>query len=134
MRRYLGAVTLLMLTASLGAIAQADNPELVSANIPYYPPLARQARVYGTVRVAFTLLANSGEPVQVEAVSGHPMLESAAVENVKTWRFRNAYAIGRKYETTINYVLTESERRHVTFEPFNVVDIISPKPPPLDSN
>jgi TonB family protein len=114
--------------------AQADNPELVSANIPFYPPLARQARVYGTVTISFTLRANGGEPANVEAVSGHPMLKSAAVENVKTWRFRNTYAVERKYETTFHYTLSEAGSRRVTFESFKSVEIVSPRPPPLDTH
>src|SRR5512140_1930690 len=89
----------------LGVAAPADNPELVSANMPYYPPLARHAGVNGTVKISFTLPANGEEPVSVEAVSGHPLLKSAAVENVKTWRFRNTYAVERKYETTLHYTL-----------------------------
>lgn len=133
MKRYLGTLICLSLAVCIGVVAQTDNPELLSTNIPFYPPLARQARVYGTVKVAFTLSANGGEPVNVEAVSGHPLLKSAAAENVKTWRFRNTYAVERKYETTFHYTLTESESRHVTFESFHVVEIVSPKPRPLDS-
>src|SRR5215470_9685199 len=70
-------------------VAQTDETQLLSANIPFYPPLARQARIYGVVTVSFTLPANAGEPINVEATSGHPMLKPAAVENVKTWHFRN---------------------------------------------
>ena len=133
MKRYLGVLTF-MVAVCLGMEAQTDEPLLLSANIPFYPPLARQARVYGTVEVAFTLPANAGEPANVEAVSGHPLLKSAALENVKTWRFRNIYAVERKYETTFHYALTESGSPHVTFESFTVVDIVSLKPPPLDSH
>jgi TonB family protein len=136
MKLYRGFFVFIFLTvaACFGALAQADNPELVSADIPFYPPLARQARVYGSVTVAFTLPANAGEPADVEAVSGHPMLKSAAVENVKTWHFRNTYAVARKYQTTFHYTLSESGSRHVTFSSFDVVEVVSPKPPPLDSN
>ena len=133
MKRYVGAFVLMTLVVCFAAVAQTDEPELISANIPFYPPLARQARIYGSVTVAFTLPANSGEPTDVEAVSGHPMLKSAAVENVKSWHFRNTYAIGRKYQTTFHYTLSESESRHVTFSSFNVVEVVSPTPPPLDT-
>jgi TonB family protein len=133
MKRCLSAFVLTTLLVCPAALAQTDEPELVSANIPFYPPLARQARVYGSVTVAFTLPANSGEPTDVEAVSGHAMLKSAAVENVKSWHFRNSYAVGRKYETTFHYTLSESESRHVTFSSFTVVEVVSPKPPPLDT-
>jgi TonB family protein len=133
MKRYLGAFVFMTLLACLAAGAQTDEPELFSANIPVYPPLARQARVYGSVTVAFTLPANSGEPTDVQAVSGHPILKSAAVENIKSWHFRNTYAVGRKYETTFHYTLSESGLRHVTFSSFNVVEVVAPTPPPLDT-
>jgi len=110
------------------------RPRTAISEHPVLSTLARQARVYGTVKVAFSLPANAGEPVNVEAVSGHPLLKSAAVENVKTWRFRNSYAIERKYETTFSYTLSEMGPRHVTFESFNLVEIVSPKPPPLDAH
>lgn len=113
--------------------AQSDEPQLLSANIPFYPPLARQARVYGVVKVTFTVPANAGEPDNVEAGAGHPLLKSAAVENVKTWHFQNTYAVERKYEATFRYRLSGSEPRHVTFESFADVEIVSPEPPPLDS-
>jgi hypothetical protein len=134
MKCRLSAVILLVFAACLGAAAQTDEPELLSANIPLYPPLARQARVYGTVKVSFTLPANSAEPTEVEAVSGHPMLKLAAVENVKSWRLRNIYAVQRRYETTFRYTLSESEPRHVTFESFKAIEIVSPTPPHLDTN
>jgi TonB family protein len=133
MKRHLGFVLCLTFAICIGVSAQSDEPELLSANIPFYPPLARQARVYGIVKVTFTLPANAGEPVNVDAASGHPLLKAAAVENVKTWRFRNIYAVERRYETTFRYSLSGSESRHVTFESFNVVEIVSPTPPPLDS-
>jgi hypothetical protein len=130
MKHQLGAIIWLIFAACLVVAAQSDEPELLSANIPSYPPLARQARVHGIVKVSFTLPANSAEPTGVEAVSGHPILKPAAVENVKSWRFRNIYAVPRRYETTFHYTLSESEGRHVTFESFKVVDIVTPTPRP----
>ncbi len=56
------------------------------------------------------------------------------MENVKTWRFRNSYAVERKYETTFHYTLSEAGSRRVTFESFNSVEIVSPIPPFLDSH
>jgi TonB family protein len=89
MTRRLGAVACFVAFVCITMAAQTDEPQLLSANIPFYPPLARQARVYGVVKVTFTLPANAAEPVNVEAGAGHPLLKSAAVENVKTWHFRN---------------------------------------------
>src|SRR6266849_4243801 len=113
--------------------AQTDEPELIPANIPRYSPLARQARIEGIVRMTFTLPANAGEPANVEAVSGHPLLKAAAVENVKTWHLRNPFAAERKYETKFQYRLV-TEPQKVTFESFHNVDIMISEPPPIDSN
>jgi hypothetical protein len=83
-------------------MAAQGEPVLVSANIPKHPPLACQARIAGVVKLTFVLSGNAGEPTNVEATSGHPMLKDAAIENVKTWKFKNSYAKG-KYETTFDY-------------------------------
>ncbi len=52
---------------------------------------------------------------------------------MKTWRLRNSFAVERRYETTFRCSLSDLESRHVTFESFNVVEIVSPRPPALDS-
>lgn len=85
---------------SLTMAAQGE-PVLVSANMPKHPPLACQARVAGVVKLTFVLSGNAGEPANVEVICGHPMLKDAAIENVKTWKFKNSYAEG-KYETTFD--------------------------------
>ena len=100
----------------------AQEPVLVSANIPKHPPLACQARIAGVVKLTFVLSGNAGEPTNVEAISGHPMLKDAAIENVKTWKFKNSYAEG-KYETTFDYQFPSSGPQKVTFESFHRVEV-----------
>ena len=124
---------LCLLAVCLPLAAQTDEPELISANIPRYPPLARQARIEGLVKVTFTLPASAGEPANVEAVSGHPVLKAAAVENVKTWHLRNPFAAERKYKTEFHYRLA-TEAKKVIFESFHKVEIVISEPPPIDSN
>lgn len=53
------------------------NGEALSLPKPGYPPIARQARVQGTV-VIQVLINESGEVVSAKVVSGNPMLVSAA--------------------------------------------------------
>lgn len=132
MKRPLGVLACFAAAVCIVMAEQADEPQLLSANIPLYPPLARQARVYGVVKLTFTLPANGGEPANVEASSGHPLLKLAAAENLKTWHFRNTYSVERKYEATYTYRLGGSEPRHVTFGSFADVEVVSPEPPPLD--
>ena len=104
------------------AMAAQSEPSLIAVNMPTYPPLARQARIAGVVKVTFVLTGNAGEPTNVELVSGHPMLKDAAIENVKTWKFKNSYAEG-KYETTFDYRLPSSGPQKVTFESFHRVEV-----------
>src|SRR5215831_16853885 len=54
---------------------------------PIYPPLAREARIQGTV----TLQAHIDEEGSIESLqvfSGHPMLVPAAIEAVKQWKYK----------------------------------------------
>jgi len=124
---------------SLAGLAQTE-PVLTSANVPKYPALACQARVEGTVKLSFTLPANSTEPAKVEVVSGHPMLKGEATENVKTWRFDNPYAVERKYETTFNYHLSGVEilgtrKLTVTFvDSFRHVEVLTDVAPVTTNN
>jgi outer membrane biosynthesis protein TonB len=103
-------------------LAAQSDPVLLSANIPKHPPLACQARIGGVVKLTFVLSGNTGEPMNVEVISGHPMLKDATIENVKTWKFRNSYTEG-KYETTFDYQLHSSGPQKVTFESFHRVEV-----------
>jgi hypothetical protein len=86
------------------------------------------------VKLTFILPANAEGPTKVEVVSGHQMLKDAALDNVKTWKFKNPYAVERKYETTFQYRLSDVEvSTHaagavVTFDSFHRVDIVTTTP------
>ena len=54
---------------------------------PAYPPLARQARIQGTV-ILQAQISKTGEIENLTLVSGHPMLAPAAIEAVKQWRYK----------------------------------------------
>src|SRR5271166_5688207 len=74
---------------------------------PTYPPLARQARVQGTV-VLQALIGKDGTIQNLHVVSGHPMLTSSALEAVKQWRYKPYYLNNEpvEVETTINVNFT----------------------------
>jgi TonB family protein len=59
---------------------------LVRKVAPVYPPLARQARIQGTV-VLRIVIDKEGAVRDPRIVSGHPMLSPAAIEAVKQWRY-----------------------------------------------
>lgn len=64
---------------------------------PLYPPLARQARIQGTVVVK--IVTNKYGNVQsLELVKGHPLLAPAAFEAVRQWKYRPYLANGKAKE------------------------------------
>jgi periplasmic protein TonB len=54
---------------------------------PVYPPLARQARIQGTV-ILQAQISKEGNIENLTLISGHPMLAPAAIEAVKQWKYR----------------------------------------------
>jgi len=74
------AICLCLLAATLGA----ETPErcVTSIGIPAYPRLAEQARIECTVKVGITI-DEAGAVVTATGVSGHPILQAAAVENAR---------------------------------------------------
>lgn len=84
---------------------QAGN--LINKVQPLYPPIAKNARIQGTV-VLQAVISKSGVVENLHAVSGHPMLIPAAVEAVKQWRYKPYYLNGEpvEVETTVQVNFT----------------------------
>ena len=78
---------------------------------PSYPPIARQARVQGTVELR-AIISKAGTIEHLVVVRGHPMLAAAALEAVRQWRYRpyllNHEPIEVETEITVNFVLSGS--------------------------
>jgi TonB family protein len=76
--------------ATTGTSATAPQKTMVypvlGADLPLYPPLARQTRTEGRVEVQIQV-DGAGKVVSAVAVSGDPVLRRAAVDNAKSWRF-----------------------------------------------
>lgn len=60
---------------------------IIYKTIPQYPAIAKAAGVEGTV-VLQAVISKSGTIEHLQAVSGPPMLQQAAINAVKTWRYR----------------------------------------------
>ena len=78
---------------------------------PSYPPIARLARVQGTVELR-AIISKAGTIENLVVVSGHPMLVKSAIEAVQQWRYR-AYLLNNEpievdTEITVNFVLSGS--------------------------
>jgi len=53
---------------------------------PVYPPVAKAAGAQGPVAVGI-VINEAGEVESAKAISGHPLLQAAAVDAAKEWRF-----------------------------------------------
>ncbi len=76
---------------------------------PSYPPLARQARIQGTV-VLQAEISKEGAIQNLRLISGHPMLTGAAIDAVKQWKYKPYFLNGEPVEVettiTVNFSLS----------------------------
>jgi periplasmic protein TonB len=76
---------------------------------PVYPPLAKMARIQGSV-VLVAVISKAGTIDNLHAVSGPPMLVPAAVAAVSQWRYRpyilNSEPIEVETQITVNFLLS----------------------------
>jgi len=72
---------------------------------PIYPPIAKSARIQGTVVIQATI-SKSGAVENTRVVSGPTMLRQSALDAVKSWRYRPYLLDGQPVEvdTTVNVV------------------------------
>jgi protein TonB len=77
---------------------------------PVYPPIARAARISGTVSLAATI-GKDGTIQNLRVVSGPPMLQQAALDAVRRWRYKPTVLDGVPVdvETTISVVFSLNE-------------------------
>ena len=74
---------------------------------PEYPPVARQARIQGTVRIDI-VVGKDGSVEQMSIVNGHPVLIPAAMEAVKHYKYRPTNLNGQPtpVQTTVDVTFT----------------------------
>jgi protein TonB len=75
---------------------------------PDYPPLARQARIQGSV-ILKAVISKTGHVEGLQVVSGHPMLTASAINAVKQWQYKPYILNGQPVEVetniTVNFTL-----------------------------
>jgi len=90
-----------------GNVQQA---RLVRQPKPVYPPLARQARIQGVVRLT-AIIASNGTIQSLQVVSGHPLLVPSALEAVKQWQYQPTLLNGEPVEVItqidVNFTLSQ---------------------------
>jgi protein TonB len=94
--------------ASLVRISHMSEGDLVHKVLPAYPPLARMARIQGSV-VLQALISKQGVIENLRVQTGHPMLVPAAIEAVRQWRYRpyvlNNEPVEVETQITVNFSL-----------------------------
>ncbi len=92
----------------VGGNVQAAN--LIRKVTPQYPPLAKQARVQGTVKFQ-AIIGKDGTIQNLQLLSGHPLLVPAATDAVKQWLYRPTLLNGEPVEVVtqidVNFTLSQ---------------------------
>ncbi|PYT57320.1 MAG: hypothetical protein DMG35_20485 [Acidobacteria bacterium] len=93
-------------TMSTAQQSKEPLPTVATAGVPFYPPVARVARIEGVVHLRLSTDGKRVSAISVE--SGPPALVQAAQENVRTWQFKDHSPT--TFEATFRYkMLPESE-------------------------
>ena len=93
-----------------------SHPHLQQTIVPVYPPIAVAARVTGTVLVE-VIIDQTGRVTSTTIVKSIPLLDAAAIESVRKWRFEPPRIGGRE----VRFATT------VTFD-FRLFDVAAPRP------
>ncbi len=87
---------------------RVQAPSILREVQPIYPALAREARIHGTVVMDSVIDAN-GNVTQLQLVSGHPLLVTAAFDAVQQWKYRptrlNGIPVAVRMEITVHFNL-----------------------------
>ncbi len=92
----------------VGGNVQKAN--LIHQPKPVYPPLARQARIQGTVKLN-AIISKEGAIEQLTLVTGHPLLVPSAMDAVRQWRYKPTLLNGEPVEVItqidVNFTLSQ---------------------------
>ncbi|MCU1330212.1 MAG: TonB family protein [Bryobacterales bacterium] len=97
-------------TAPLRVSTSVQSALLKFGPKPSYPPLAKAARVQGTVRLT-AIVGTDGTIRNLRLISGPPLLVQAALQTVATWRYQptllNGVPVDVVTEVDVNFTLSQ---------------------------
>jgi TonB family protein len=81
---------------------------VINKVVPGYPPIAKQLRLSGEVKVDITI-SEEGRVIEAKAISGHPLLRPVAEEAASKWVFKPTLLNGipMKTQGTLTFVFTQ---------------------------
>ena len=92
----------------VGGGVQANK--LAIQSTPVYPPLAKQARVSGTVELS-AVIGKDGHVMNLSVIKGHPLLVQSALDAVKDWVYQPTLLNGQPVEVSttidVNFTLAQ---------------------------
>lgn len=71
----------------------------------FFPVLAKVARIQGDVRLRITIDVRTGSVSDVVALSGHPLLQQAAIDAARQWQFEQDGHLPESVESTMRFGL-----------------------------
>jgi len=87
-----------------------QGAKLIKKPTPVYPPLAKQARIQGTVKFT-AVIGKDGTIQNLMLVSGHPLLVQSAQDAVKQWVYQPTLLNGEPVEVIteidVNFTLSQ---------------------------
>lgn len=87
---------------------EKESARLVFQSQPVYPPLAKMARIQGTVRL-MAVVAKDGTIEELKVLGGPTLLANSAIAAAKNWRYRpmllNGAPVEVQTEIAVNYAL-----------------------------
>jgi TonB family protein len=84
---------------------QLQQPKLLASVAAVYPPLARARRVQGDV-VVDALIDATGKVTDTKIITGNPLLQSAAADSVRLWKYQPAHLNGEAIPIHVNVTIT----------------------------
>ena len=89
---------------------QVEQAKWIFHPNPEYPPLAKMARIQGTVRLE-AIISKDGTIQDLKVLSGHPLLVKSAIDAVSRWRYQPTLLNGEPVEVVteidVNFMLSE---------------------------
>jgi len=73
--------------APTSELAEKSVFRFITYKDPAYPPLAKQARISGVVKIQLTVDTRTGEVKDVAWISGHPLFRESTFLAAKQWQF-----------------------------------------------
>lgn len=84
---------------------QLQQPKLLGSVAAVYPPVARAGHVQGDV-VIDALIDTTGKVTATKIIAGNPLLQSAAVDSLRLWKYQPAQLNGQAIPIHINVTIT----------------------------